>query len=156
MDRVSSWMVRASFGWLLAGVTTGAVMMVDDRVPGAWRGWMGTTHAHMLMVGWLLQFALGVAFWLLPRSRAPKRPLGYAERPALVAVIVLNAGMLLRALGEPAERAGHASGWTELALVLSAAAQVAAIVSFVSQLWPRAAARAPRRPATAERGAASA
>jgi hypothetical protein len=145
MDRLSSLMVRASFIWLLAGVAIGGLMLTDRVMPGEWRLWASPTHGHILFVGWFLQFALGVAFWLLPRRRTPRNPLGYDQRAALAAVIALNLGLLLRVIGEPAERAGFASGWTLLALAASALLQIAAVAQFVWMLWSRAGARTLRK-----------
>jgi hypothetical protein len=147
MDRLSSWMMRAAFVWLLAGAVVGFAMMIDDALPGAWRAWMAPTHGHMLFVGWFVQFALGVAYWLLPRKRTPDRPLGYDERLALGAVVALNAGLLLRVAVEPIQRSGHHGDWITIALGGSGALQVAAFAIFVIQMWPRAAARAAKRPA---------
>src|SRR5689334_13707208 len=103
MDRLSAIMLRAGFVWLLAGAIVGFAMMIDEVLPGAWRAWMAPTHGHMLFVGWFVQFALGIAYWLLPRKRTPDRPLGYDERWGLVAVAMLNAGLLLRVVAEPAQ-----------------------------------------------------
>ncbi len=141
MDRLTSLMVRASFAWLLAGVLLGGLMLTDRLAPGAWRAWVSPTHGHILFVGWFVQFVVGIAYWLLPRRRTTERPLGYGERAALLAAIALNGGLLLRAVAEPAERTGHVGGWTQSALVASAALQVAAVAIFVAQLWPRAGAR---------------
>jgi hypothetical protein len=64
-------MLRAALTWLLVGVVIGAAMLTDRALPGQWRLWMAPSHAHMLFVGWFLQFAVGVAYWLLPR-RGPR------------------------------------------------------------------------------------
>lgn len=144
MDRLSSLMARAAFVWLLAGAVAGSAMMVDGWLPGAWRVWLGPTHGHALFVGWFVQFALGIGYWLLPRKRSPNRPLGYDERAALAAVALLNLGLLLRVTGEPAQRAGHAGAWVTPVLAASALSQVTAFAIFVVQLWPRVAARLPR------------
>src|SRR5918993_358074 len=101
MDRLSSLMVRSSLLWLLAGVCVGAAMAIDREIPGNWRGWFLPSHVHMLFVGWFLQFALGVAYWLLPRKRSVSRPLGYDERFALGAMAALNTGLLIRVIIEP-------------------------------------------------------
>jgi hypothetical protein len=153
MDRLNVAMVRASFAWLLAGILVGGLMLIDRAVPGDWRRWGQPTHGHMLFVGWFLQFALGIAYWLLPRRRTTERPLGYNERAALLAVAGLNLGLLLRTVAEPAERVGIAQGtpggWVTLvALTASAALQVGAVTLFVIQLWSRVTPRAPKgRPA---------
>jgi hypothetical protein len=137
-------MLRAPFIWLLAGAVVGAAMMVDDALPGNWRVWMAPTHGHMLFVGWFVQFAIGVAYWLLPRRRSPALPVGYDERLALGAVVLLNAGLLLRVAAEPAQRSGHVGDWITALLGCSGALQVIAFAIFVVQLWPRVAPRARR------------
>lgn len=137
-------MVRISLIWMLAGFVVGGAMLVDRQMPGDWRLWMQPTHGHMLFVGWFLQFALGIAFWLLPRKRTPERPLGYNVRLAQIAVAALNIGLLCRVVAEPLERDGHASDFTALLLALSALLQIAAAAIFVTQLWPRVAPRLPR------------
>jgi len=91
----------------------------------------------MLFVGWFLQFAIGVAYWLMPRRRSVERPLGYGERIAALAVAALNLGLVLRIITEPAERAGLANDVTLALLGASALMQVVAALVFVTQLWPR-------------------
>jgi hypothetical protein len=100
----------------------------------------------MLFVGWFLQFALGIAYWLLPRKRSDERPLGYDEQWALGAVAALNVGLALRVAAEAFERAGHASDGTFWVLAAASVLQVGAAVVFVSQLWERTGARV-KRPA---------
>jgi hypothetical protein len=134
-------MLRASLTWLLTGFVIGAVMLTDRALPGQWRLWMAPSHAHMLFVGWFFQFAIGVAYWLMPRRRSTERPLGYGERAAYLAVVALNLGLGLRIIAEPAERTGHESDRTLVLLIASSLLQVAAALIFVTQLWPRVAAR---------------
>ncbi len=136
--------------WLLAGAMAGAGMMADPYIPGAWRVWLAPTHGHMLFVGWFVQFAVGVAYWLLPRRRSPALPLGYRERPAFIAMAALNLGLLARVAAEPVERSGHAADWTSLTLVGSGALQALALAIVVGQLWPRVAPRPVRRAAERE------
>ena len=137
MDPLSSVMLRVALTWLLAGFVIGAAMLTDRALPGQWRLWMAPTHAHILFVGWFLQFAVGVAYWLLPRRRSTERPLGYRERAAYLAFVALNLGLVLRIIAEPAERAGLANDVTLALLGASALLQVAATLVFVIQLWPR-------------------
>jgi hypothetical protein len=146
MDPLSSRMVRASLVWLLAGVAIGAAMLVDRALPGQWRAWLAPSHAHMLFVGWFLQFALGVAYWLMPRRRSPERPLGYHERAASVAVIALNLGLVLRVIAEPLERSGQTTELTLTTLAASALLQLGAVLVFVIQMWPRLGPRVSRKP----------
>src|SRR5262245_2011391 len=145
MDRLSSMMVRMALIWLLAGVFLGGAMLTDRLLPGEWRLWLAPTHAHMLFVGWFLQFAIGVAYWLLPRRRSEARPLGYQESAAFAAAIALNLGLGLRVAAEPIERSGRASELTLMMLSLSALLQVVAVLVFAAQLWTRSAVRRGRR-----------
>jgi len=137
MDPVSVRLVRASLLWLVAGFTLGALMLSDALVPGDWRLWFAPTHGHILFVGWFLQFAVGVAYWLLPRKRTPERPFGYHERPAFAAFGLLNAGLLLRVLAEPPDRVGNGGDLVDWVLAVSAILQLAAIIIVASQIWPR-------------------
>lgn len=130
-------MVRASLVWLLLGFTIGALMLVDRVIPGDWRVWLQPTHGHMLFVGWFVQFVIGIAYWLLPRKRSPERPVGYREAPAFAGAVMLNAGMILRTVGEPMERTGNAGDLSLAVLGTSGLLQVGAIVVFIAQLWPR-------------------
>lgn len=123
-------------------------MLVDRVLPGDWRLWAQPTHGHMLFVGWFLQFALGIAYWLLPRKRSPERPQGYDLRIAQFAVGALNIGLLFRVIGEPLERSGHQGNGTLVLLSISALLQIAAALTFVLQIWPRVAAREPRKAAS--------
>jgi hypothetical protein len=143
MDPLSTFMLRAALCWLLGGAVIGGLMLTDRAIPGPWL-LLAPSHAHMLFVGWFLQFAIGVAYWLLPRKRLPTR-LGYAERPAWAAVVALNLGLLARVIAEPIERAGSGTEFTLLLLAISALLQVAAIGIFVTQLWPRLATRPVRQ-----------
>ena len=150
MDPLSSLMVRASLLWLLTGVVIGGAMLTDRVLPGEWVLWLAPSHAHMLFVGWFLQFAVGVAYWLLPRRRTVERPLGYQERVALLGVTALNLGLALRVIAEPVERTGQGTDLTLTLLIVSALLQVSAVAIFVRQLWPRVAPRqrvpSPRAP----------
>ena len=145
MDRLTSVMLRTALLWLLAGFVIGGAMLTDRRLPGDWRLWLSPSHGHMLFVGWFLQFAIGVAYWLLPRKRSPERPLGYHEPLAWMAVVALNGGLLLRVIGEVAERSGNASDLTFVALSIAAVLQIVAAGVFVLQLWPRVGPRAIRQ-----------
>lgn len=136
MDRISLAYTRAALIWLVTGVALGALMLSDALVPGTWRAWFAPTHGHMLFVGWFLQFAFGVGYWLLPRQRSPERPLGYNERPAFISLVLLNGGLLLRVFAEPASRMGYEDG-TDAALAVSGITQLAAVLIIARQIWGR-------------------
>lgn len=144
MDRVSVIAVRAALVWLVIGVVLGVVMISDELLPGRWRVWFAPTHGHILLVGWFLQFAVAIAYWLLPRKRTPELPLGYREAIATAAFALLNAGLLVRVIAEPASRMGQLGGATSYLLALSGGGQLIAIAIVTYHLWGRTIPR-PRR-----------
>jgi hypothetical protein len=145
LDPISVNMVRAALVWLAIGFVVGALMLADASLAGNWRAWFAPTHGHVLFVGWFLQFAVGIAFWLLPRQRTDARPLGYNERVAFLSFVILNTGLVLRVIAEPAPRIGYMTGLVDEMLVVSALAHVVAIGIVVTQLWGRVIPRPVRR-----------
>jgi hypothetical protein len=137
MDRISIYLVRAGLIWLVTGFTIGALMLSDRMLPGDWRLWFAPTHGHILFVGWFLQFAVGVGYWLLPRKRSPEQPDGYRVSTAFLAFAMLNAGLLLRVAVEPLERTGRTGFALDAALVTSSILQLAAIIIIATQIWRR-------------------
>lgn len=93
MPRLSRWAIRLALGYLLAGFTIGALILVNKGTgwwPWIWRWLPG--HQEFLLLGWTTQFALGVAYWIFPRYRGNRR-----GNPALavLAVVGLNGGVWL-------------------------------------------------------------
>ena len=78
MPRLSVWFLRASMLYLAAGFTFGALMLANKAIPFLpWLWRLRPIHVEILLVGWIAQFAMGVAFWMLPRfhsSRGDVRP----------------------------------------------------------------------------------
>ncbi len=129
MPRLSVWMVRSALIHLGIGISLGALMLwnkgslIDARI------WLLiSTHLEMLIVGWLIQFALGVAFWILPRFTQEPR---YGNvRRGWAGYILLNAGILLVIL----------SLWIAPLLPLQPLGrllEVTAALTIGSVLWPR-------------------
>jgi hypothetical protein len=137
MDRFSVWMVRTSLVYLVVGVGLGGVLLANlGLATSLLLPPLGTVHAHVLFVGWLLQFALGIAYWLLPRRRSALQPLAYSERIAFAGYALLNVGLVLRVLVEPLVALAETP--LRPLLLLSAVLQVAAGMIFAAQLWNRA------------------
>jgi hypothetical protein len=125
-------MVRTSLLYLLAGLSLGGLLLANQGSGGALRlPPLGLVHGHLLFVGWLLQFAIGIAYWLLPRRRTPERPTAYSPEVGFTGYALLNAGLLLRVVAEPFALPG-------VLLVISALLQVLGGAIFVAQLWGRA------------------
>jgi hypothetical protein len=128
MPRLSVWMIRAALLHLAVGFAIGALLLahrgapVHPAVP-----LLRPAHAELLLLGWTVQLAMGVAFWILPRFRTgPERG---DERPALLAFLLLNAGVVAAAVGGIG---------TLSALSLGGRCGVAlAAVAFAAHAWPR-------------------
>jgi len=76
MPHLSRWMVRLSLFYLALGATFGALMLVNKAVIlDARLWWLLNAHVELMFFGWMTQFAMGIAFWILPRF-ATKTPRG--------------------------------------------------------------------------------
>lgn len=126
MPRLSRWLARTALLYLLAALLLGVAMPTAGRyspyLSAAW-----PVYIHLLVLGWATQLIAAVAFWMFPRAE-PKSPA--SDAPGWAMYGLLNAGLLLRAVVEPAPE-HH-----EL-LPIAAALQLAAILVFAAVLWPR-------------------
>lgn len=127
MPRLSVWFIRAALACLLAGFTLGALMLTNKGVslsPLLWR--LLPTHIEVLLVGWIVQLAMGVAFWILPRFQSSRGDV----RPAWAAFVLLNSGLLLAGLGATFDL----SPWLVAAGRL---AEITSVAAFAWHAWPR-------------------
>ena len=102
MPSVSAWAVRAALGWLFIGALIGALILMRTPlgVP-AWGAWI-PAHAEIMLVGWTMQLAFGVAHWILPRRAvAPAGDGRGAMLPVALVIVALNLGVILVILGSP-------------------------------------------------------
>jgi len=129
MPRVSVWLVRASLLQLLSGALLGAAYLAFKA-----EGWFAIlvthlgTHQEQMLVGWMVQLVIGVAYWILPRSdgQGPKD----SERVMWVVFGLLNAGVLVAALGTD-------PSWPASLLLIGRVAETAAAVLFARHAWKR-------------------
>ncbi len=129
MPRVSVWLIRASLLHLLSGAMLGAMYLTFKAVG---RPLFAVSHLPVhqeeLLVGWMVQLVIGVAFYILPRE--PGADLADASRLMWLVFWLLNLGVLVAALGgDPALPA-----WLVLAGRL---AETAAVVLFARHAWFR-------------------
>jgi len=129
MPLISRWMIRCSFIYLFLGVGTGAFMLIQKAYPihpSVWQ--LLPIHIEMLIFGWIIQFTLGTAYWMLPRFlEGPQRGPRWA---AFMMAIILNIGILLTLADDiiltelPVQRSGRAL-------------ELLAVLIFVSLHWNR-------------------
>jgi hypothetical protein len=138
MPGVTVSMVRAALLWQGLGFSLGGLLLLAkgaQAFPWIWA--LRSAHIHMLLMGWLVQLAVGVAYWILPRFDAA----GSRGDPRTIwlAVAALNLGVALAAVATP----------LGLAPLMLAAGLLYALagVLFIAKLWPRVLAlRTPPRP----------
>jgi cbb3-type cytochrome oxidase subunit 1 len=134
MPRLSQWMIRAAFLYLLAGFTLGALLLAHKGVsfhPALW-AWL-PAHIEFLLIGWMMQLTMGVAYWILPRFWDQPRDarMIYAQ----TAFVLLNVGIWLVVIGG-VWRDGRALLW------IGRMAELGAAVAFARYAWGRVVGRA--------------
>jgi hypothetical protein len=118
--------VRASLIYLLSGFALGALMLAEKGVPYYAPVWLVfPVHVECLLIGWLVQLAMGVAFWILPRfgRGAPRGNEGLIW----LSFLLLNAGIVLVAL----------QLWLPPALIAGHVAEAAAVLVYAAGSWRR-------------------
>lgn len=129
MPRASVWLVRAALLHLTLGAGIGALVLAGKASAAlAFALPLRPVHVECILVGWTLQLAFGVAYWILPRR--PGGPRGGDAARVWTAGALLNAGVIAAGLGGlPAA--------PEWALASGRLAEVAAGVLFATHAWPR-------------------
>jgi hypothetical protein len=128
MPRFTRWAARLALLYLALGFTFGALILSNKGVtyaPALWR--LRPAHIEFLIAGWMVQLALGVAHWIVPRFRGGE--FGRVEL-AWIAMALLNGGVLLASFGLLL----RFPIWTPVAgRVLEAGAALA----YLLYIWPR-------------------
>src|SRR5512140_3642740 len=91
MPRLSVWAIRLSLLYLLFGFTLGALMLANKGLPFApWVWNLLPVHIDILLFGFVIQLAIGMAYWILPRFRGGSRG---NELILRIAIGLLNLGI---------------------------------------------------------------
>ena len=140
--------VKASILYLGLGAILGALMLINRSIPlGSWVAYVRVSHVQILVVGWLTQLIMGVAWWLFPPLKIGLRPdsilpdrRGQTQRgsePLFWATFLcLNGGILLRAVFEPLY-SWSKTGFFGFLTGISGLFLLAAAIAFVFNLWGR-------------------
>ena len=135
MSVLARWFIKAGLVYFVLALGVGILMAVDPilDLPGH-AVMLRPVYVHLLTVGWITQLILGVGYWMFPKY-SKERPRG-SDTLGWASFVLLNAGLILRAISEPrvAANAKPDLGWV---LALSAALQVIAGWLFVFNTWPR-------------------
>lgn len=89
---------------------------------------------HLLIVGWITQLIIGVAYWMFPKlSKAQPRG---SQFTGWCVYVLLNIGLILRAIGEPMITLQPGDAANRM-LAISAVLQVMAGWLFIVNTWSR-------------------
>ncbi|GAB4415517.1 MAG: cbb3-type cytochrome c oxidase subunit I [Anaerolineales bacterium] len=128
MPRLSRIAVRLSQVYLVVGSTFGALMLANKGIPFAPTLWaLLPSHVDVMFLGWMTQFALGIAFWILPRI-AGSAPRGneYWSRAGFA---LLNVGICISVL---------APAWpTQHVLMIARGFELTGVILFSIGNWLR-------------------
>ena len=145
MPRLSQLMIRTALVWLALGYTAGGLLLLNKGVPVLpWLWTLRTAHINILLVGWTVQLACGVAFWILPRlDTAGSRG---NERLVWLCYGTLNSGVMVGGIYEPITSSlGVAGGGA--AYIIVGGLYLLAATAFCIHAWPRIVSfRTPLRP----------
>jgi hypothetical protein len=136
MTDYSKWACRIALIYMVIGFTIGAMMLAD-------KGFILfprivvylPVHYEFLLMGWILNMAFGVAYWMFPRF-TPKetgmRSRGFV-RAAWIGLFLLNAGILIFA---STIVFSLSSQWQILGRLLEASGVVAFAINAIPRVKP--------------------
>jgi hypothetical protein len=126
MPRLSVWFIRLSLFYLLLGSAFGALILAQKGIPYYPSVWnLFPIHIEFLLIGWLVQLAMGVGFWIFPRfssglARGNEKLIG-------TSLVLINAGILMVALQR----------WLLFAILLGRVLEAGGTIAYVIGLWGR-------------------
>ena len=129
MPALTVYALRIALSYLGIGFTIGALMLGVRGVSASSEVLrLRPLHLELLLMGWTVQLAFGVAFWILPRRSGLGRG---NERLAWGSLLLLNLGVLTVGVG------GVISASPGV-LIAGRFAELLAGVAFAAHAWPRA------------------
>jgi len=138
MPPIARTYVKAAFVYFVVAFVLGALMMLERWLNfSQWLRVVYLSQLHLLVVGWITQLAIGVAYWIFPRFRKQQtsEPRG-SDTLAWGVLIALNLGLLLRFFFEPFYLTGP-QPWLAALLALSGGLQALAALGFAWLVWGR-------------------
>jgi len=129
MPRLTRLFVRAALLYLGLGFSFGALILAEKGVPYApWLMQWLPLHIEVMLFGWTVQMAMGVAFWIMPKfSGGTSRG---REEFAWAAFALLNAGLWLAGLAP-------LDGLPPVMALIGRLCEAGAAACFVLHAWPR-------------------
>lgn len=135
MPTLTRYFIKTSLFFLVLALLVGVLLVVKDifAIPLSISG-LFPVYIHLLVIGWLTQLIFGVAYWMFPVFTREKPRA--SENVGWNIYILLNAGLVLRAIAEPWQAQNPTMGSTWL-LIISAALQWLSGLLFAFNTWGR-------------------
>lgn len=136
MPRLSRYLIRSSFFNLWVGFGFATLILSHKGLPDVFPAYTWQwipAHINLLLVGWMVQFALGVAYWIFPRLFDQLTERGRTSA-AVLSAILLNLGVWLHVI------AGLVAPWDDSLMPLrpiGIALQILAALLFAYHAYPR-------------------
>lgn len=135
MPLLARWTIKTALGHFAAALVLGVVVAAQPILGlASWVTALRPVFLHLLIVGWITQLIVGVAYWMFPKQ-SKEKPRGSARAGWLV-FILLNLGLVIRAVCEPLFTL-YPDSLGGVGLAVSALLQVAAGWLFVANTWAR-------------------
>jgi heme/copper-type cytochrome/quinol oxidase subunit 1 len=135
MPSLTRYFIKTALIYFVLALITGVLLLARSAIELPVEiAALSPVYFHLLMVGWVTQLIFGMLFWMLPKF-SKERPRGN-ERLVWAAYLLINAGLILRVIGEPiaAIKPDWNFGWL---LMLSAVLQLIGGWSFLVNAWSR-------------------
>lgn len=129
MPAPSRWMIRCSLGYLLTGFVIGALLLIGKAFSTFSQQWvLLPVHIEILIFGFIIQFTMGTAYWILPRF-LEGNPRGNPQMAGWI-VGLLNLGIVLNILS-------YISLLPSGATLAGRSLEVTAVILFIALHWNR-------------------
>ena len=135
MPVLTRWFLKTSFLFLILAMLLGLLQTAQGAVSlSIPLNAFTPVYFHLLMLGWVTQLIFGVVFWMFPKFSRDK-PRG-SETLGWIVFWLLNLGLVLRLVAEPAQALNPNPVWG-WALALSSVMLWIAGMVFVINTWAR-------------------
>lgn len=135
MPMLSRWFIKTGMIYFVIGLLMGAILLAQPVM-----GWSSNVqvlrpvYLHFLFIGWVTQIIMGVGYWMFPKY-SKEKPRGN-EKLGWVVFVLLNLGLILRAISEPAMVLAPQLGFGWV-LALASMCLLLAGWGFIANTWGR-------------------
>lgn len=141
MPPVTRWFIKSGMIWFILGL----LLAFAAELPSVQAGsLLLPVYWHMIVIGWITQVIMGVSIWMFPRKQRNRKK--EASLLAKLAFWLLNSGLILRFLSEPFIPLFQDSLLIIATVLAASLLQIAAILFFVMEIWPRVQPKKKRKP----------